>query len=209
MKTKSSKNRYLYILIIIFTAILIWSGIKPHDYYTWILEVLPALLGLAVLAITFKRFQFTNFIYTCILIHSAILMLGGHYTYAEEPFFKWLKEVLGWSRNNYDKVGHIAQGFFPALIIREIFIRTRVFNKKGWMNFSIVSICLAISAVYELIEAGVSMLSGESADAFLGTQGYVWDTQTDMFCALIGAIAALLLLSKIHSKQINRIQENV
>jgi putative membrane protein len=140
-----------------------------------------------------------------ILIHCIILFIGGHYTYAEVPFFDYIKEVFHQSRNNYDKVGHFAQGFVPAMIIRELFIRKEVINNKSFFNFIIVSICLAISAAYEFIEWFVSIATGEDGDSFLGTQGYIWDTQSDMLYATIGAITALILFSKIQDKQIHKI----
>ncbi|MFA6499204.1 MAG: DUF2238 domain-containing protein [Desulfurivibrionaceae bacterium] len=186
----------------IYLAVLVWSGIEPKDFYTWLLEVLPALIGAGVLVATRRRFPLTPLVYVLILVHSLILMQGGHYTYAEEPFFNWLKEVLGWSRNNYDKVGHFAQGFVPAMVTREILLRRGVVKGRGWLNFLVISVCLAISAFYELLEWGVAALSGTAADAFLATQGYVWDTQSDMGFALLGAILALLLLGKIHDRQL-------
>lgn len=166
------------------------------------LEVMPALIGLIILLVTFKKFKFTNLVYTLILIHSIILMVGGHYTYAEVPFFDWIKETFDQSRNNYDKIGHLAQGFIPAMVTREIFIRKKVVNSKAWLNFIIVSICMAFSLTYELIEWWVAELTGDEAESFLGTQGYVWDTQSDMFYATIGAILALLTLSKLHNKSL-------
>lgn len=193
-----------WVLLAIFFAVLIWSGIKPHDYFTWFLEVLPGLLYLLVLAFTFKRFRFTNITYIFITIHCCILFIGSHYTYAEVPFFNWLRDTYDLARNNYDKIGHFAQGFIPALIARELLIRLDVVRKKSWIGFITVSICLAISALYELFEWLVAELSGQSAEAFLGTQGYEWDTQSDMLFATIGAICALLLLSKIQDKQIAR-----
>ena len=186
----------------IYLAALVWSGIEPKDFYTWLLEVLPALIGAGVLVATRRRFPLTPLVYILILIHSLILMQGGHYTYAEEPFFNWLKEVLGWSRNNYDKVGHFAQGFIPAMVTREILLRKGVVKGRGWLNFLVVSVCLAISAFYELLEWWVAALSGTAADAFLATQGYIWDTQADMGFALLGAILALLLLGKVHDHQL-------
>lgn len=186
----------------IYLAALIWSGIAPKDVYTWFLEVLPALIAAGVLAGTRRRFPLTPLVYILILIHSLILMQGGHYTYAEEPFFNWLKEALGWPRNNYDKLGHFAQGFIPVMVAREILLRKAVVNGRGWLNFLVVCVCLAISALYELIEWWVAELSGTGADAFLATQGYVWDTQSDMAFALLGAIAALFLLGKVHDRQL-------
>ena len=193
------------IWLIIFFAVLIWSGINPKDQFTWLLEVLPALIGIIILTFTYNRFRLTTLTYILILIHSIILMVGGHYTYAEVPLFDWLKDVFELNRNNYDKVGHLAQGFIPAIIAREILIRKSIVPDKGWLNFIIICICLAISAFYELIEWWVAVLSGESAEAFLGTQGYVFDTQSDMFLALLGSVIALILLSRMHDKQLARI----
>ena len=188
------------ILLILTILLFIWSGINPKEYFTWFLEVLPAVIGMLLLIFTYKKFRFTRLLYILIFFHLAILIIGGHYTYAEVPLFDHIKEMFGQSRNNYDKLGHFAQGFVPAMIVREILIRKNVVNGRKWLNFIIVSICIAISAVYELIEWLVSVLSGEGGDSFLGTQGYIWDTQSDILYATIGAIAALLLLSGIHDK---------
>lgn len=188
--------------IAIFLAALIWSGINPADYVTWLLEVFPAVLGAVVLWATRESFPLTSLVYTLILIHCIILMVGGHYTYAEVPLFDWIQDEFGLVRNNYDKLGHFAQGFIPALITREIVIRKNVFKDARWRNFFIVCFCLGFSAFYELIEWWVALLSGEGADAFLGTQGYVWDTQSDMAWALSGAIIALLVLGKLHDRQL-------
>ena len=188
--------------LFIFLAVLIWSGINPKDTFTWLLEVFPALIALVLLIITRKSFRLTPLIYLLILIHSIILMIGGHYTYAEVPLFDTLGEYLGSTRNNYDKLGHFAQGFIPAMVAREILIRKRIVSGRGWLNFVIICICLAISAFYELIEWWVALLSDEAADSFLGTQGYVWDTQSDMAFALIGAITALALLARVHDRQL-------
>ncbi len=193
------------IWIIIFFGTLIWSGIRPYDYFTWFLEVVPAIIGVIILFKTEKSFPLTILVYNLILIHSIILMIGGHYTYAEVPFFNTLKDIFELSRNNYDKIGHFAQGFVPAMIAREILIRKKIVNSKPWENFIIITICLSFSALYELIEWWVAISSGESAEAFLGTQGYVWDTQSDMGIALLGAIAALIILSKTHDKQLKNI----
>jgi putative membrane protein len=193
--------------LIIYFAVLIWSGINPKDYFIWLLEVLPALVGLAVMAATYERFRLTPLVYFLILVHSVILMVGGHYTYAEVPLFDWLRDLFNMERNNYDKVGHLAQGFIPAIIAREILLRLDVLAKKGWLPFFVICICLAISAFYELVEWWAALLSGEAAEAFLGTQGYVWDTQSDMALALIGAVLALVFLVKIHDRQLQRIQK--
>lgn len=186
----------------VFFLALAWSGWKPHDYPTWWLEVAPALIALAVLAATRKRFPLTPLAYGLILLHALILMVGGHYTYAEVPLGDWVSAWMGEERNNYDKLGHLAQGFVPAIVIREVLIRNRVIARRGWLSLIVVSICLAISAFYELIEWWVALLSAEAADSFLGTQGYVWDTQSDMFWAFFGAGLALFLLGKLHDRQI-------
>jgi len=192
--------------LILFFAALLWSGIGPKDRVTWWLEVAPAIAAILILFATRKRFPLTPLAYILILIHSIILMVGGHFTYAEVPYFDWLWDLLGQTRNNYDKIGHFAQGFIPAIIAREVLIRNNVVNSKAWLAFIVVSICLAISAFYELIEWWVALLSGESADAFLGTQGYVWDTQSDMGLALLGAILSLWFLSALHNRQLRKLQ---
>jgi len=194
------------LLIAIFFLVLIWSGINPKDYFTWFLETAPAMLGFIALAVTYKKFRLTNLTYTLILIQCIILMVGGHYTYAEVPLFDWIKDIFALQRNNYDKLGHLAQGFVPAIIAREVFIRKSVIQKNSWLNFFVVCFCLALSALYELIEWSVAVVVGESSEAFLGTQGYIWDTQTDMAGALVGAILALVLLSKVHDKQLRSIE---
>lgn len=193
-------NRIIWLSI--FFLVLVWSAWQPHDYPTWWLEVLPALIALAVLFFTRARFPLTPLAYWLILIHSVILMVGGHYTYAEVPIGDWLQEWSGGSRNNYDKLGHLAQGFIPAIVVREVLIRNAVVAVRGWLSVIVVCICLAISAFYELIEWWVALSSGEAADSFLGTQGYIWDTQSDMFLALLGATLALVILSGLHDRQI-------
>jgi putative membrane protein len=196
----SQENKNIkYLWIIVFLAVLIWSGINPRDQLTWLLEVAPAMIGGILLAATYNSFRLTPLLYFFVLVHCIILMVGGHYTYAEVPLFDGL---FGAGRNNYDKVGHFAQGFVPALLAREILIRKKVVNGDYWRGFIIVSICLAFSAFYELIEWWVALASGENAEAFLGTQGYEWDTQSDMGLALLGAVSALLLLSAPHDKQL-------
>ena len=183
----------------IFLSVLIWSVINPKDPVIWMLEVSPALIALFILVVTRNRYPLTPLTYSLILVHAIILMIGGHYTYAEVPLFD---DLWGMERNNYDKVGHFAQGLVPAIIAREILIRASVVSGKRWMEFIVLSITLAISALYELLEWAVALTSEEAADAFLGTQGYVWDTQADMATALLGAAVALLLLSKLHDRQL-------
>lgn len=189
--------------LIVFFSVLIWSGTNPVDRFTWFLEVLPALIILLVLTLIYKRFKFTPLVYWLILLHCIILMVGGKYTYGGVPLFDWIRDFFGGTRNNYDKIGHFMQGFVPALVTREVLIKWDIFKKKKWIPFMVISICLALSAVYEFIEWWVALLVGSAGDAFLGTQGYVWDTQSDMFLCLIGAISSLILLSKLHNKQID------
>lgn len=191
--------------IAIFLLVLTWSAIEPADRLTWWMEVIPAILGLGVLVMTRQRFPLTELVYFLILIHAIILMVGGHYTYAEVPVGDWLRDFTGGERNNYDKLGHLAQGFVPFMIAREIMIRNKVVTVRAWLNFLLLCIVLALSAFYELIEWWAALLSAEAADAFLGTQGYVWDTQSDMLWALSGGILALLTLSRWHDRQISDI----
>jgi len=207
MNNKMSEVSNIKILwISVFVSVLIWSGYQPKDVITWWLEVMPAFIGFIVLAFTYQSFRLTTLVYVLILIHCIILMVGGHYTYAEVPLFDSLSDVFGFTRNNYDKLGHLAQGFVPAMITREIILRKNVVNGAGWQNFFIVCFCLALSAFYELLEWWVALLSTEAAASFLGTQGYVWDTQSDMMWALTGAISALLLLGRWHSRQLEEIK---
>ena len=191
------------IWLLVFFGVLIWSSIGPADRFTWWLEVIPAIAGFLIIMATRNSFPLTNLLYILILIHAVILMVGGHYTYAEVPLGDWLRELTDGSRNNYDKLGHLAQGFVPAIIAREVLIRNRVVNGSAWLFYLILSIVLAFSAFYELVEWGAALFSAEAADSFLGTQGYVWDTQSDMFWALVGAVLALLTLSRFHDRQIN------
>lgn len=190
------------VLLILVVTILVWSAIRPHDIFTWFLEVVPVLIAVPILGLTYRRFPLTNLAYVLIAIHALILMVGGHYTYAEVPAFNWLRDTLNLSRNHYDRVGHFAQGFIPAIVTREIFIRHAVVTNRGWLSFLTVCVCLSISAVYELIEWLVAVATGEAAEAFLGTQGDVWDTQTDMALAFIGALSAIVSLSKLHDRAI-------
>lgn len=194
-----------YVWLSIFTVTLVWSAVAPKDMFTWFLEVVPALIGFVLIVLTYKKFPLTPLLYTLILVHMIVLMVGGHYTYAEVPLFDSIKELLHQARNNYDKVGHFMQGFMPAILARELLIRKGVVKKSAlWLNYIILSIVLAFSAFYELIEWWVALFSGEDAEAFLGTQGYVWDTQSDMMMALIGAVTALVFLSRFHDKQLKR-----
>lgn len=200
-----SNIKFHLILLAILLSILIWSVINPKDLFIWFLEVLPVLIGAMVLIYIYPKYKFSNFVYVLITIEAIILIVGGHYTYAEMPVFNWIRDTLGLSRNYYDRLGHFAQGFIPAIIAREVLIRNEVISKKKYLFFIVICICLAISASYELIEFGVAKFTGNSAEAFLGTQGDIWDTQWDMLMALIGSITSLSLLSTYHDKKLNQL----
>ncbi len=196
----------LLIWMATFLAVFIWSFFNPYDRLTWLLEVLPALIGaIVVLCFYFKKIPLTSLLLVLVLIHCVILIIGGHYTYALVPGFDGFMQGIWPGRNNYDKLGHFAQGFVPAIICRELVIRQAIFNSLWWRRFFVVCFCLAFSAFYELIEWWVALLSGEDAESFLGTQGYIWDTQSDMFLALIGSVVALALFSFWHDKQIQEL----
>ena len=191
-----------WLWIFLFMVVLIWSAIAPHDYFTWALEVAPALVAAVVMLVTRRAFQLTPLCYQLVLLHCIVLMVGGHYTYAEVPLGEWFQSVFDLQRNNYDKLGHLMQGLVPALVAREVLLRLAVLPVGGWLNLFIISLALAISAFYELIEWWVALLTSEAAEAFLGTQGDVWDTQSDMAMALVGALFTLLVLSRLHDRQL-------
>jgi len=195
-------NTKVLVWILVFLLVLAWSAIAPAERPTWWMEVIPALVGFVVLLVTRKRFPLTELVYWLILVHAIILMVGGHYTYAEVPVGDWLRDLTGGERNNYDKLGHLAQGFIPVMIAREIMIRNSVVTSRGWLNFLLLCVVLAISAFYELVEWWAALISSEAADSFLGTQGYAWDTQSDMLWALSGSVLSLLILSRIHDRQL-------
>lgn len=200
-------SRYEIALLALVAAVLVWSGIGPHDRFTWFLEVAPVLIGVPVLAYLYPRFRLTRLVYTLIWVHAVILMVGGHYTYAQVPFGFWMQETFGFARNHYDRIGHFAQGFIPAMLAREIFIRKSPLRGSRWLPFVVICFCLAFSAFYELIEFWTALAAGEGAEDFLGTQGDVWDTQWDMQLALIGAITALVTLSRVHDRGLERLGE--
>lgn len=187
-------------------AVILWSSWRPHDRFTWWIEVSPGMAGIVILLATYRRFRFTTVVYTLIALHICVLCVGGHYTYARVPLFDWLRPLFGWERNHYDRLGHLMQGFVPAMIAREILLRFNVLNRRNWIPFLVLSICLGISALYELIEWWTALASGAAANDFLGSQGDVWDTQSDMFLALIGASSALLLLSAVHDRAIRKLE---
>jgi putative membrane protein len=196
---------YLWLLLASLAAILFWSGIGPKERGTWWLEVAPVLVGVPILAATYRRFPLTPLAYVLISLHAIILMVGGHYTYAEVPLFNWIRDTFGFARNHYDRVGHVAQGFVPAILAREVLLRTSPLRPGGWLFFLVCCVCLAISALYELIEWWAALLtSPDTGTAFLGTQGDVWDTQWDMFLALAGSVAAQLALSRVHQGQLDQ-----
>jgi putative membrane protein len=198
-------SRYELVLLVSAGAVLVWSGIEPRDRFTWLLEVAPVLLGAPVLVALRQRFRLTRLVYTLLWLHAIILMVGGKYTYAEVPLGFWLQDAFGFSRNHYDRIGHFAQGFIPAMLAREVLIRRAPLAGSRWLPFLVVCFCLAFSALYELIEFWTALATGEAAEAFLGTQGDVWDTQWDMQMALIGAVAALATLSRLHDRQLARL----
>jgi putative membrane protein len=193
---------YEIVLLVTVVGVLVWSGIAPHDRFTWLLEVAPVLIGVPILLYAWPRFRFTRLVYTLLWIHAVILMVGGRYTYAEVPLGFWLQDAFGLARNHYDRIGHFAQGFIPAMLAREVLIRKSPLRGSRWLPFLVVCFCLAFSALYELIEFWTALASGEAAEAFLGTQGDVWDTQWDMQMALVGAVVALLTLSGVHDRQL-------
>ena len=198
-----NQRQILWFAAIILILLLILSGLDPFDRATWLMEVLPVLIVLPILLVTYQKFPLTNLLYTLIFFHAIVLMVGGAYTYARVPFGFEMAQWFGLDRNPYDKIGHFMQGFVPAIAAREILIRNRILAKGKMLSFIVICIVLAISATYELIEWAVALVLGQGAEEFLGTQGYEWDTQSDMFFALIGAIAASVLLSKWHNRQIS------
>lgn len=195
------------VLLIVGAVLLVLSGIGPRDRTTWLLEVGPILIAVPLLLATARRFPLTRLAYRLIFVHALILMLGGHYTYAEVPLGFWIRDLFGFARNHYDRVGHLAQGFVPAIVVREVLIRRSPLTSGKWLTFLVLCVGLAISALYELVEWWAALLGGEDAEAFLGTQGDQWDTQWDMFLALVGAAAALALLTRLHDRQIETLEE--
>jgi putative membrane protein len=197
-----ARRREPIVLLVLGTVALAVSGIGPYDRTTWWLEVAPIFLGVPVLAATYRRFPLTPLAYRLILVHALILMAGGHYTYARVPLGFWVRDLLGLARNHYDRLGHFAQGFVPAILVREVLLRRTPLRRGGWLFFLVTSVCLAVSACYEFVEWWSAVVGGTAADAFLGTQGDVWDTQWDMFIALLGAVAAQLALSRLHDREL-------
>ena len=207
-------RRLIWFVILLF-PVLAWSAVRPHDYFTWFLEIVPVFVGLPIAFAIQRRFPLSNLLLVLFWWHSVILIFGGHYTYAQVPLGQWAMQWFGWTRNNYDKLGHFAQGFVPAILVRELLLRTSPLRQaqgrppgtpSRWLGFLVVSVCLAFSALYELIEWWVAAASGAAADDFLGTQGYVWDTQSDMMWALIGALTAVMLMRRWHDRSMARLR---
>ena len=205
MSEPRSQTEPLILLVMTFAA-LIWSGVGPFDRFTWFLEVVPVLVGAPILIYTWRRFPMTSLLYRLLFIHALILIVGGHYTYAEVPLGDWVRDAFDLSRNHYDRLGHFAQGFIPAILTREILLRRSPLVRGKWMFFLVTSVCLAFSAFYEMIEWWTAVAGGESADAFLGAQGDIWDSHWDMFLALNGAMISQLLLKKLHDKQLKKLE---
>ena len=200
-----SARREPLILVVVGLVLLVWSGLRPHDRFTWFLEVAPIFIAVPVLVATRRRFPLTPLVYRLILVHAVILMVGGHYTYERVPLGDWVRDALGLARNDYDRLGHFAQGFVPAIIGREILLRRTPLRRGGWLFFLVTCVCLAISACYEFVEWWTAVATGDAATAFLGTQGDPWDTQWDMLTALIGAITAQLVLRGVHDRELDRL----
>jgi putative membrane protein len=195
------EGRWLILLVLLASA---FSGIGPEDRFTWVLEITPVFIGLPLLLVTRRIFPLTPLLYRLLVIHALILILGAHYTYAGTPLGFWAQDLFGFERNHYDRLGHFAQGFIPAILAREILLRRSPLKSGAWLFFIVVCICLAFSAFYELIEWWTAAVSGDAAREFLGTQGDPWDTQWDMFLAMVGAMTSLLLLRRMHDRQLER-----
>ena len=202
----ASDRRVFWVASIVLVVVLALSGLRPYDRTTWVLEVFPVVIALPILWATYRRFPLTRLLYVAIFVHALVLILGGMYTYARVPLGFYLADLLSLSRNPYDKIGHFFQGFVPALVAREILIRGRFVRGERMLAFVVICVVLAVSAAYELIEWGAAVALGQGADEFLGTQGDPWDTQSDMFLALIGAVTALLLFSRLHDRQLRAIR---
>ena len=203
----SPARREPLVLLVVALAALVVSGIGPKDRFTWLLEVAPVLIGVPILVATARRFPLTPLLYRLLFLHALVLMAGGHWTYAEVPLGEWAKQAFGFTRNHYDRLGHLMQGFVPAILAREILLRRSVLGRGGWLRLFVTSVCLAFSALYELVEWAMALATGSAADAFLGTQGDPWDTQWDMFLALCGALLSQATLWRLHDRQLARLEQ--
>ncbi len=201
---ESRSAREPLVLVVLTALALVVSGIDPYDRLTWFLEVFPVLIGAPILIVTYHRFPLTRLLYRLLFLHALLLIVGGHYTYARVPLGEWARDLFDLARNHYDRLGHVAQGFVPAILTREILLRTSPLGRGGWLFFLVVSVCLAFSAFYELLEWWAALAGGSAADSFLGAQGDIWDSHWDMFLALLGAIASLLLLGRAHDRALAR-----
>ena len=205
MNFSAIKRKEPQILLTVVAAALVVSRIGPYDPLTWVLEIVPILIIAPVLVLTYRTFPLTPLLYRLLFVHALILILGGHYTYARVPLGYWFQDLLDLSRNHYDRLGHLAQGFIPAILVREILLRRSPLVRGKWLFFLTVSVCLAFSAFYEFTEWWAAVAGGESAENFLGTQGDIWDTQWDMFLAFVGAITSQMILSRTHDKQLEKL----
>ncbi len=200
--TQNTNARLPLFLLIVVGAVMVWSMIRPYDWFTWVLEVAPVLIAVPLLVWTYPRLRFTTLVYCLIAVHACILIVGGHYTYARVPLGFWFGNLFGLQRNHYDRLGHLAQGFVPAIVAREVLLRTTRLQRGRMLAFLCLCVPMAISAWYELIEWRMAVATGSAADAFLGTQGDPWDTQEDMGMAFVGAILALATMSRLHDRQL-------
>ena len=207
MKQKKEYERLHLMLLGTAGVAFVWSVVRCYDRFTWAMEAFPVIVAAVLLVPSYRRFRLTNLAYTLIWIHAIILLVGAHYTYARMPLFDWLRETFEWSRNHYDRVGHFAQGFIPAIVAREILVRTSPVKKGGWLFFLVICVCLSISAAYELLEWTAAVVSADNSVAFLATQGDEWDTQKDMALCLVGSVSALVILGGLHDKQLERVLE--
>ncbi len=203
---ESAKDIRLHIFLLgSVTVVFVWSLIGCYDLFTWFLEALPVIIGIAILVPIYRRFRLTSFTLVLLWLHAIILLVGAHYTYARMPLFDWIRDVFELSRNHYDRLGHVAQGFVPAILARELLLRKSPLQRGKWLFFIIICICLGISAGYELLEAFVAVISRDGAAAFLATQGDIWDTQKDMALCLISAVVSLLTLSRLHDVALKKL----
>jgi putative membrane protein len=199
--------KFHQILLAAVCAVFVWSAFRPHDYFTWFAEVLPVFIAAPIIFRTYRTFRLSTLLYTLIAIHAMVLMVGGHYTYAQVPLFNWIRDTFHLARNHYDRLGHFMQGFMPAILAREVLLRKTPLHRGGWLNYIVLSICLAFSAFYEFTEWWTALIMGSAANDFLGTQGDPWDTQWDMFMCLIGASTALLTMPKLHDISMKKLLE--
>ena len=206
-QTTRDKRLHIFLLLSL-AAVFIWSFVGCFDLFTWFLEALPAVIGAAILISVYRKFRFTGLTYILIWLHAIILLIGAHYTYCRMPLFSWIRDTFELSRNHYDRIGHLAQGFVPAIIAREVLLRKSPLQRGGWLFSIVVCFCLAIAASYELFEWLIAVATGDHAGALLAIQGDIWDTQKDMALCLVGAVISLLTLGKLHDRALRKIKNN-